>query len=271
MSKPTTMLLLDAGNTHIHLNVSNGTSLLLATPVEIKLSDVLGNPQQTLLPDEVTQLIGHAPCEFAVLGSVVPSANMRISDWIRSHLGIDTHIIGFTSQGMVKINYPAPSTIGTDRLANAVACVSENRYPAVVIDFGTATTFDVIDDSGAYCGGIIAPGISLMTDYLHEKTELLPKIQLQECSGAIGKSTIEAMQIGAVSGYRGLIKEILNGIIHSLNPTELHVIATGGCAELIMPGSFRDDSRFQGTPAIHFRSDRNLTLTGLQSLAVHFK
>src|SRR5437899_2086157 len=101
----------------------------------------------------------------------------------------------------VGIDYPRPETIGPDRLANAVAARHHFGAPVVVVDFGTAVTFDVVNRAGDYAGGIIAPGLAAMTDYLHEKTALLPSIKIREIKRVIGKSTEEAMLIGAVHGY----------------------------------------------------------------------
>jgi type III pantothenate kinase len=133
----------------------------------------------------------------------------------------------------VGIDYPKPATIGPDRLANAVAVRHRFGAPSVVVDFGTAVTFDVVDGAGNYVGGIIAPGLAAMTDYLHEKTALLPRIKIREIKGAIGKSTEEAMLVGAVSGYRGLVRELLRELKRELKARRLPVVATGGYAQLL--------------------------------------
>ena len=109
--------------------------------------------------------------------------------------------------------------------------------PAIVVDFGTAVTFDVISSERAYIGGVIAPGLDAMTDYMHDRTALLPKIDLSEPPAVIGKSTVNAMLSGAVHGYRGLVKEILIQIESELESDQAPVIvATGGYAELISEG-----------------------------------
>ena len=105
--------------------------------------------------------------------------------------------------------------------------------PVIVVDFGTAVTFDVVDRKGNYGGGIIAPGLAAMTDYLHEKTALLPKIKIREIKSVIGKSTEQAMLIGAVHGYRGLIRGLIAELKRELKVKKLAVIATGGYASLI--------------------------------------
>ena len=102
-----------------------------------------------------------------------------------------------------------------------------------MVDFGTAVTFDVVDRTGNYVGGIIAPGLAAMTDYLHEKTALLPRIRIREVKSSIGKSTEEAMLVGAVHGYRGLIRELVLELKRELNCRRLPVVATGGYGKLI--------------------------------------
>ncbi len=137
-----------------------------------------------------------------------------------------------TVRGM-GIDYPKPKTIGPDRLANAVAARKHFGAPVVVVDFGTAVTFDVVNRAGDYAGGIIAPGLAAMTDYLHEKTALLPKIRIREVKTTIGKSTGEAMLIGAVHGYRGLVRELVAELKRELRAKTLPVVATGGYAKLM--------------------------------------
>ena len=133
----------------------------------------------------------------------------------------------------VGIRYPKPGTIGPDRLANAVAVKHHYGTPSLVVDFGTAVTFDVVGARGDYLGGIIAPGLAAMTDYLHEKTALLPKIKIREVRSTVGKSTEEAMLIGAVQGYRGLVRELIVELKRELKARRLPVVATGGYAQLI--------------------------------------
>jgi type III pantothenate kinase len=133
----------------------------------------------------------------------------------------------------IGIDYPKPATIGPDRLANALAAKHHFGAPAVVVDFGTAVTFDVVDRKGDYVGGIIAPGLNAMTDYLHEKTALLPRIRIRDTRAVVGRSTEQAMLIGAVHGYRGLIRGLVHELKRELRAKRLPVVATGGCAQLI--------------------------------------
>jgi type III pantothenate kinase len=182
------------------------------------------------------------------LCSVVPKA----ASIIAAHFDLPIHQISHQSKLPIAIDYPKREKIGADRLANSAAVVLQKAHPAIVIDFGTAVTFDVISAESSYLGGVIAPGTASLRDYLHKKTALLPAIQLEEPESAIGRSTAEAMQIGAVVGYRGLIREILSAICAELggNPT---ILATGGDAALIG----------RGLPEIG-NIDPDLTMKGIQ-------
>jgi len=153
----------------------------------------------------------------------------------------------------IGIEYPKPKSIGTDRLANAIAVKHHFGAPAIVVDFGTAVTFDVVNQHGNYIGGIIAPGLAAMTDYLHEKTALLPRIKIREVSQVVGKSTKQAMLIGAVHGYRGLVSELIAELRRELRTRRLPVVATGGYAKLIA-------SKLPGITAV----EPLLTLEGLR-------
>lgn len=164
-----------------------------------------------------------------VLSSVVPSRNAAIHAACR---GVPVLEVGPAIDLGVRIDYPRPESIGADRLANAAAVVGDFPLPAVVVDFGTAVTFDVIAEGGIYVGGVIAPGLAALTDYLHEKTALLPAVRLTMPRRAVGKSTAEAMLSGAVHGYRGLIREILARISEeSFHGKKAFAIATGGDAK----------------------------------------
>jgi type III pantothenate kinase len=154
----------------------------------------------------------------------------------------------------VGVDYPQPSSIGADRLANAAAVAALYGCPAVVVDFGTAVTFDVVSADRSYIGGVIAPGLESMTNYLYMRTALLPKLALSEPRRAVGRSTKGAMMSGAIFGYRGLVKEILAKIgAEAFGNKKTRVIATGGYARLIA-------AHLPQIDAVH----PNLTLEGLR-------
>jgi type III pantothenate kinase len=221
------ILLLDIGNTHTHLGLGNTRSVIAQKNI----------PTQAWFDgtaiSAVTRFLRSRDPEFVTLCSVVPKATKSAAPALRKRTGLDVLQLSPRTVRGIGIKYPRPNTIGADRLANAVAVRSHFGAPAVVVDFGTAVTFDVVDRDGDYVGGIIAPGLEVMTDYLHEKTALLPRITVRETAAVIGRSTREAMLIGAVQGYRGLIRALLASLRKELGAANLPVVATGGYAQLM--------------------------------------
>jgi type III pantothenate kinase len=245
----TRLLLLDIGNTHVHAAIASPRRLLrhadFATP------DLLDRRLEPAL----RKLCGPQPPDAIVLCSVVPKATRAALPLLRRRFHQQPLVLTPATLRGLDLDYPKPETIGPDRLANALAARHTLGAPCIVIDFGTAVTFDIVSPAGAYVGGIIAPGLAAMTDYLHEKTALLPRIRLCDVASAIGKSTRHAMLVGAVHGYRGLIRELLVELRRELHSTELPVVATGGYARLLA----------RGLPEIN-RVQPHLTLDGLRLL-----
>jgi type III pantothenate kinase len=169
----------------------------------------------------------------AALCSVVPRAAILATRTLRRLWKLSPFQLTHQTVRGIGIDYPRPEAIGPDRLANAIAVSHYFGRPAVVVDFGTAVTFDVVNREGNYVGGIIAPGLAAMTDYLHEKTALLPRIRIRDTRAVIGRNTEQAMLIGAVHGYRGLIRELLGELKVELKARRLTVVATGGYARLM--------------------------------------
>jgi type III pantothenate kinase len=193
--------------------------------------------------------------EMFVVASVVPQKNHEVRRtaertpvlWVNAQINLG-----------VGIDYPSPKTIGADRLANAAAVATLYGTPAIVVDFGTAVTFDIVSEEKKYIGGVIAPGLEAMTSFLYQRTALLPKLSLKEPRSAIGRSTIEAMRAGAVIGYRGLVAQIISQIKAErfADRKKVHVIATGGYARLVA-------ARLNQIHATH----PHLTLEGLRIVA----
>ena len=221
------ILLFDIGNTHTHIGLADDRRVL--KQANIPTLTWFGGGAAAL----VKKFAGKNKITGAVLCSVVPRATPLVQKTIRSVWKISALELNARTISGVGIDYPKPASIGPDRLANAVAARQRFGAPVVVVDFGTAVTFDVVDARGNYVGGIIAPGLAAMTDYLHEKTALLPKIQIREVTAVIGKNTGQAMLIGAVHGYRGLVRELIAELKRDLKIKKLPVVATGGYAKLI--------------------------------------
>ena len=202
--------------------------------------------------------ISSLKADLAAVASVVP----RVNTLIASALPCPALWIDHRVPGGVEINYPNPNSIGSDRLANAAAAVELGNLPAVIVDFGTAVTFDVIDEKGRYLGGVIAPGLCTAAAALHERTALLPLTKITSIRNSIGKNTAEAIRIGLLLGATGLIRETLAGITRdAFRGKRPHVLATGGDAELV-----DRLSRQNGSPVID-RVDPLLTLRGLLAVA----
>jgi type III pantothenate kinase len=187
-------------------------------------------PTSELTVTSLRGMLRGRSARHAVVASVVPPRNIVVIKALSRPICWVSHKIPLG----VGVDYPKPETIGADRLANAVAAATLYGSPSIVVDFGTAVTFDVISPSATYVGGVIAPGLGAMTDYLHRRTALLPRVKLREPHRAIGRNTVEAMRAGAVYGYRGLVSEILRQLLKEIpSHYQTNLIATGGDAKLI--------------------------------------
>ena len=240
-------LLLDIGNTNTHLGLGNANRVFKQANVPTA-SWFNGTAKK-----HIGTFVSRAQLAGAALCSVVPRATPRAAKTVRDLWQVDILQLSAKTLRGVGIDYPKPATIGPDRLANALAAHHHYGAPVVVVDFGTAVTFDVVNRAGDYVGGIIAPGLAAMTDYLHERTALLPRIRIREIQSVIGKSTEHAMLVGAVHGYRGLIRELIAELKRELDTRRLPVVATGGYADLIA-------SKLPEITAV----DQLLTLEGLR-------
>jgi type III pantothenate kinase len=200
-------------------------------------------------PETISALLQGWDFDQSVLCSVVPDAVAAF----RQVLGPELVELRHDTPKGIGIRYPKPESIGPDRLANAVALAHLHGAPGIVIDFGTAVTFDILSSDHHYIGGVIAPGLRLMTDYLHERTALLPQVELREPDHAIGRSTTEAILSGAAIGYRGMVRGILEALRKELPEGPVHIVATGGDAAWIVSGLNQD-----------IAVDPDLTLHGLR-------
>jgi type III pantothenate kinase len=180
----------------------------------------------------VSEFLRRRPVKKLVVSSVVPAKNSTISTAAQKKAPVLW--LDWKQKLGITIDYPKPQSIGADRLANAAAVAKLYGCPAIVVDFGTAVTFDVVSQRCRYIGGVIAPGVEGMANFLYQRTALLPKVSLKEPHRAVGRSTVEAMRSGAVFGYCGLVREILARIkAEQFSRMKVAVVATGGYARLI--------------------------------------
>ncbi len=221
------ILLFDIGNTNTHFGLANSRRIVrqATAPTAEWLN---GGIRNSLL-----RFVNRDVLRGCMLCSVVPRATPLAVSAVWQLWKVDALELTPKTLRHLGIDYPKPGTIGPDRLANAAAARQRFGAPVVVVDFGTAVTFDVVNRTGNYAGGIIAPGLAALTDYLHEKTALLPRIRIRDIQSTIGKSTEQAMLVGAVHGYRGLIRELLAELKRELKIRRLPVVATGGYAKLM--------------------------------------
>jgi len=193
----------------------------------------------------------HEQVGAIVISSVVPQAVIGLRWMGRDFFGCRAFVVGEDLDYPIKINLNNPYEVGADRVVNAVAAAKRYKPPMVIVDFGTATTFDVVNDEGSYCGGAIAPGINLSLEALHLAAAKLPRIAVEPPESVIGTSTISAMQSGVFWGYVGLIEGLV-GRIRAEYGQPMAVIATGGMAPLFA----------KRCPVLQ-HIDRDLTMAGL--------
>lgn len=210
-------------------NSNSFTKFALATRGEVLRSRKLATREITA--ETLAKVVRGWRFRAVVLSSVVPAKGEVMARFFAANPLVN---VSAKVKLGVGIDYPKPASIGADRLANAAFAAATFGGPSVVVDFGTALTFDILSREKKYIGGVIAPGLEAMTDYLHQRTAQLPKISLLEPPSVIGRSTKHAMLAGAVHGYRGLVRQILEEIASELGVRRsLKIAATGGYAELI--------------------------------------
>jgi type III pantothenate kinase len=242
--RKTDYLLVDISNSYVKLAFASRE----------RIEKAVRHPTDKFTATAMRRILRGRKVGTIVVSSVVPKKNKAI---IAAAGSARTLFLSAKLDLGVGVDYPAPRSIGADRLANAAAVAQLYGYPAIVVDFGTAVTFDVVSSAGDYVGGVIAPGLEAMTNFLYQRTALLPKLTLREPTRAIGKTTRDAMMSGAVLGYRGLVREILTHLTGENFPrTKPRMIATGGYAQLIA-------RRLPEIEAVH----PNLTMEGLRLIA----
>jgi type III pantothenate kinase len=249
------LLVIDAGNTNVVVAVHDGAgwrgNWRIATDPQ-RTSDEYAVWLLTLLQHAS---IRRGDISGAVIGTVVPAALYHLRRLVRDWFAVEPLIARATVQWGFDIKVDNPEEVGADRLLNALASHRKYGGPLVVIDFGTATTFDVVSPAGAYLGGVIAPGINLSIEALHRAAARLPRIGIGRPQAVIGTNTIAAMQSGIYWGYVALIEGMV-ARIQTEYSFPLKVIATGGLAPLLA----------EGTTTIG-QIDPDLTLDGLRMLA----
>lgn len=226
------LLAIDIGNTNIHLGLWSGNRWSVswrARTVENKMPDEYAVLVRNFLGSAD---VGYGAVSGVIISSVVPPLTLAFSELVRRYIEVEPLVVTHKTQTGVKIAIDQPEQAGADRIVNTAAVVALHTYPAIVIDFGTATTFDVVGPEGHYLGGAIAAGIGIAHDALVSRAARLHKVDLLPPPNPIGKNTIHAMQSGMFWGYVGLVEGLVNRLKTSLAVEQSCVYATGGLATL---------------------------------------
>ena len=248
------VLAIDIGNTNIVLGVYRGEELVAYWRMST-------SPHR--MPDELAVMVNsfftYRGLSFADIGDgivscVVPPLLPVFEEFCQRYMQFEPLVVEPGTKTGMRILYDNPQEVGADRIVNAVAAKARYGTPLIVIDFGTATTFDAISKGGDYLGGAISPGVTVASEALVQRTAKLPRVELVVPPRAIGRNTINSMQSGIMYGYISLVEGMVARLKEELG-AEAHVVATGGLAEYV--------ARY--TSAIE-AVDQNLTLEGLKML-----
>ena len=241
------ILAIDIGNTNISLGLFKGKKLLRATTITTSYAFKASTFIRTLK----NKLPSYKKANTILICSVVPGADKAIKGMFQKLSNVKVFIVGKNLKVPIKNLYKRPKQVGQDRLVNAYAGVKLHKAPLIIIDFGTAVTFDVVSKKGAYLGGVIVPGMKLALKTLSEKAALLPNIKIKKIPFIVGKTTVQSMTGGIVYGYAAMCEGLVKKLKKKYN-INFKVVATGGNSKLI--------SRY--TASIK-KLDTNLTLKGI--------
>ena len=248
------LLVVDVGNTHTVLDLYDGERLVHDFRIETAKGRTVDEYHVLLL--NLLQLTGVGPEEVdsSILASVVPSLNDVLVEAVGRAFEHEMLVVGPGIRTGMPILYENPREVGADRIVNGVAAHARHQGAVIVVDFGTATTFDCISERGEYLGGAIAPGVEISASALFSRAAKLPRAEIARPPRAVGRNTIHSMQSGIVFGYVGLVDGLVARLSEEMG-TRVTVVATGGLARLIEPESDTIDE-----------VDEYLTLEGLRLL-----
>ena len=229
------LLVIDVGNTNTSLGVYEGSKLIAhwrLTTARNRTVDEYGVHARNLF-----ELAGldFKTIDAIAIASVVPPLNYTLKQMSEVYFHLTPLFVDHSTELGLKILYEPAADVGADRLVDAVAAIHKYGSPCIIVDFGTATTFNAINKDGDYLGGVITPGIMISADALFERTAKLPRVDIKRPQKVIGGSTVTAMQSGLYHGYVGLVDGVLRKMLDELGGAR--VIATGGLAPLIATGS----------------------------------
>lgn len=229
------VLVVDVGNTNIVLGLFKDREFVNSwrlTTQSKRTSDEFGMVLYDLLKHEG---VDPTSLKHVIVSSVVPSIMYSLTSAIIKYLGIEPLIVGPGIKTGINIITDNPKEVGADRIVNVVAAKTLYGCPAIVIDFGTATTYDVVNEQGDFVAAVTSPGLQISADALWQRASQLPNIEIRKPESILAKNTVTSMQAGLVYGYIGQVEYIVNKIKEELNCPDMQVIATGGLAKIIAP------------------------------------
>ncbi|MFC6335178.1 type III pantothenate kinase [Paenibacillus septentrionalis] len=230
------ILVIDVGNTNIVLGIYQGKELLHHWRISTNRSGTVDEYGITI--HNLFQYAGLSlsSVEGVAISSVVPPLMGLLEQLSLKYIKKTPLVVGPGIKTGLNIRYENPREVGADRIVNSVAAIEKYGAPLIVVDFGTATTFDYIDEDANYLGGAIVPGIGISTEALYQRAAKLPRIELTKPKSVVGRNSVTSMQAGIIYGYVGQVDGIVNRIKKEFN-VQPRVIATGGLAELIVAES----------------------------------
>ncbi len=249
------LLAIDAGNTNIVFAVHDGKEVRSEWRAATETTRTTDEYAVLLTPLLSLAGLGFSDIHAAIIASVVPTALFDLRQFCRRYLKCEPLVVGEADVDLgVDVHIDRPEAVGADRLVNTVSAHERYKGALIVVDFGTATTFDIVSENGDYEGGVIAPGANLSAEALHLGAAMLPRVAVTRTQAVIGKDTVPAMQSGLYWGYIGLVEGLV-ARIKSEYGKPMTVIATGGLARVF----------YKQTPAID-HLDPDLTIRGLISI-----
>lgn len=229
------LLAIKIGNTNVGIGIFEASTLVRAWRAETRPEKTADEYAALLLKFFEQEQIAPQTIHAAAIVSVVPSLNETLREFCEKYLGVDPFIAASGCKSGIAIKYEDPRSLGADRLVSLVAAKAKYGAPLILLDLGTATTFNALDARGDFVGGAIAPGLNMSAEALHQFTAKLPRIEIAPPPHALATNTRDALRSGIFFGYVGLVQGMLDRIKHEMNEPQARVIATGGMAQLLAP------------------------------------
>lgn len=245
------LLAIDAGNTNVVVALHNGERIVHSWRCKTDAARTADEYAAWLYQLFTIEGLSFADVSGTIISSVVPDANFNLVKFCRDRFASEPVLVNNQYDLGIEVKITNPKEMGADRLLHAMAIRVHYQYPAIVVDFGTSTTYDVIDETGAHCGGVISPGVNLSMAALHEAAAKLPKISIKRPPSAIGRDTVGAMQSGIYWGVIGAVDGLIRKLSEEMG-VKPFVIATGGLSPL-----------FAGAIDAIDAYDEDLTMKGL--------